>query len=298
MDTEYGIGSLTRCELESNRRSFKRLIPEVPSNTSLNFHVLASGSKGNSAAIENTATGEFFVIDCGISCKRFLQALSDCHLDVSNLQGIIVTHEHSDHTKGLGVVFRTLIKQGRDVPLFVNDSVHRASKEITVLTESSNIDIRNFDEHSELCFAGMTIYPFSTHHDAARSFGFRIEREDDAIGFLTDSGVTDSVMFEYLSNVRILGIEANHDVSMLKHGPYPYSVKQRIASDRGHLSNDQAKDALSRLLSDRLEQVVALHISESNNTYRLPVETLQNYLKQEHHYAQVYCGYQNRAVSF
>lgn len=321
--------ALTREEVEVKRKALKSLVPRSSSDQSssdqsasglspsdlsaleqsssnqfladhpLRLHVLASGSKGNASAIEVSSTGQFFVIDCGISCKRFLQALSDCHLSLENLMGIVVTHEHTDHTKGLPVLCKTLTKQGREVALYVNDQVRQNSKEICSLADNDDIsvDIQHFDEHSQLSFASMQIYPFATSHDAASSFGFRVEYDNDALGFVTDTGILNDEMMEALRDVRILGLESNHDASLLKQGPYPFVVKQRIASDRGHLSNAQASDALDQLLSPRLESVVALHISESNNTYRLPAETLHNVLVRNAHPGQAFCGFQNRSVS-
>lgn len=296
MNNETEIQSLTREELEARRKNTNSLLPQTSSDNPLKLHVLASGSKGNCCVIESSLTGDFFVIDCGISCKKFLAGIDFCGLYLEKLKGLVVTHEHIDHTKGLGVVYRMLKKHEIEVPLCVNDSVRKASKELSQLGES--VPIRNFNESSQLSFSGIEVYPFATHHDTAKSFGFRIESDGDAIGYLTDSGTLDDAIYDALSNVRILGIESNHDSHMLEVGPYPYKVKARIASDVGHLSNEQAKQALSRLLSNRLERVVALHISESNNTYRLPVNTLQTRLNQESHSACAYCGFQNRVVSF
>lgn len=289
------VPALTREEVEAKRHSLASLVPQESSNHPLKLHILASGSKGNASVIECSSTGQFFVIDCGISCKRFLQALHECHLSLENLMGIVVTHEHTDHTKGLPVLYKTLVKQGRDVALYVNDQVRQNSTEILSLED--RVEIKNFNHHSQLSFASIQVYPFVTSHDAAASFGFRIQYDDDVVGFVTDTGMVSDEMISALHDARILGLEANHDALLLKNGSYPHVVKKRIASDRGHLSNVQASNALNLLLSRRLERVVALHVSESNNTYRLPVEVLQGVLSRNDHSAQVYCGFQNRTVS-
>ena len=133
--------------------------------------------------------------------------------------------------------------------------------------------------------------PFATSHDAAASFGFRFDEpvprvgEDgapevaaDALGFVTDTGFMTDEASRALAGVRLLALESNHDDRMLREGPYPYPVKQRIASDRGHLSNEQAARALVDLVHEGLEAVVAMHVSQENNTYRLPRETLERAL--------------------
>ena len=141
-------------------------------------------------------------------------------------------------------------------------------------------DLRAFSSGDALSLAGMQVHAFRTSHDAASSCGFRVEADGDAVGFMTDTGIVTGEADEALRDVRILALESNHDVQMLKDGPYPYPVKRRVGSDTGHLSNVQAADELEALLSDALEQVVAMHISQNNNTYRLPGEDV--YKRQIH----------------
>ena len=154
--------------------------------------------------------------------------------------------------------------------------------------------------------AGMRVIPFASSHDAAASFGFRIEdaADGDAIGYLTDSGVVTPAAHAALADVRILALESNHDPKMLAAGPYPYVVKQRIASDAGHLSNGQAAEELaalvaaSRAAGQREPQtVVAMHISQNNNEYSLAKRTLEAALAEANCAADVLCGYQARLTS-
>lgn len=262
----------------------------------LALHVLASGSRGNAAIVEDSATGEGIVIDCGICKRDFFARAEEAGFDLARIAGILITHEHADHTKGLGVVLRGLAKRGAPPAVYVADAVRAASAEVQALRDS--FDLRALSLGEGLSLGGMRVHPFRTSHDAASSCGFRFESSDgDAVGFMTDTGVVTDEAREALRDVRLLGIESNHDARMLWEGPYPYPVRRRVAGDEGHLSNDQAAEALEGLLGDRLEQVVALHVSQSNNTYRLPVETLSAVLARQGHPARVQAGFQTMLES-
>ena len=147
-----------------------------------------------------------------------------------------------------------------------------------------------------LKLAGMSVLPFPTSHDTEASLGFRFETDDDALGYMTDTGYVTPDAHAALSNVRILAIESNHDVVMLREGPYPYVLKQRILSDRGHLSNAQCCEEVERLLGPRLEHIVAMHISEHNNTFGIPVRTLQKMLDAHGHPATVQAAYPHMSI--
>ena len=149
----------------------------------------------------------------------------------------------------------------------------------------------------ELDLAGFAIHAFATSHDAVQSFGFRIECGGDAIGYVTDTGVVTPQAHEALGGCRLLAIEANHDRTMLAEGPYPYPLKRRIASERGHLSNEQAAEELASLLHDGLTAVVAMHVSENNNDYELPGKALREALVREGHGAAVHVARQRSLVS-
>ncbi|MEA5020427.1 MAG: MBL fold metallo-hydrolase [Gordonibacter sp.] len=262
----------------------------------LKLHVLASGSRGNAAVIEDGVTGEGILVDCGICKRDFFTRCDEAGFDPAKLAAILVTHDHTDHTKGLGVVLRGLAKQGTVPTVYADQAVRRASSEIGALEDVH--DVRSFDVKGMLSLAGLSVYSFQTSHDAASSCGFRIEAADgDAVGFVTDTGVVTGEAHEALLGVRLLALESNHDVQMLADGPYPYPIKRRVGSDFGHLSNEQAAEALASLLSNRLEQVVAMHISQNNNTYRMPSDALSRIVEREGHGACVHVAYQNRLVS-
>lgn len=318
----------------------------------LALHVLASGSSGNAAVIENTATGAGVLIDCGICKRDFLNRCDEAGFDPGRIQAMFVTHEHGDHVKGLGVVLRGLAKIGNVPPVFAAGACTANSSALSKVAEA--FDVRElttacalagsrdmasaaFDDatpHAAIAgpghgsathaapagqdsapltaspgaveAAGMRITPFATSHDAAASFGFRIEdaADGDAVGYLTDSGIVTAQAHAALRDVRILALESNHDPKMLAAGPYPYVIKQRIASNSGHLSNGQAAAELSTLVAEsraagkRLPQtVVAMHVSQNNNDYSLARRTFEAALGDAGCYAEALCGYQARLTT-
>lgn len=293
---EQGLSRKQIEEARSNRSSLQEAFRATPSaNARLRLHVLASGSKGNASLVENVATGEGILIDCGI-CKRDVLSRSvEAGFDLSKLKAVLVTHEHSDHTKGLKVLYRELAKRGLEVPLYANQATFANSKPIQEASELT--EVVGLDAEDQLSLAGMQVLAFGTSHDAASSFGFRIWAENDVLGFMTDTGVVTGAAHEALQGCRILALEANHDPIMLKNGPYPRALQERVSSEFGHLSNEQASEELKSLLHPGLEEVIAMHISENNNTYRLPVECLREVVQRESHSAAVVCAYQQRLVS-
>lgn len=261
---------------------------------SLELLVLASGSKGNAAVVRNAATGASVLLDCGICKRDFLQRCERFGFDPRGIESVFITHEHGDHTKGLGVVLRGLANMGVHPVLYSSVAVRDASTPIREVRET--VELRTFGEGDSISAAGMQVHAFPTSHDCRESFGFRIECDGDAIGWMTDTGVVTPQAHEALSGVRILGIESNHDVDMLRTGPYPWPLKQRVGGEFGHLSNDQCAEEVAALLHSGLEQVVCLHISQNNNTYGLPKRTVRAMLQEQGHSATVVSALQHDAV--
>ncbi|MCI8468591.1 MAG: MBL fold metallo-hydrolase [Eggerthellaceae bacterium] len=269
----------------------------------MRLHVLASGSRGNAAVVENARTGEGVLIDCGI-CKRDLLARCDeAGFDPSRITDVLVTHDHGDHVRCLGVALRALTRLGARPVVRASAVVRAAARPLEEALGTEGVFFEPFRAGDALTAAGLQAHVFRTSHDAAESFGFRLEDDggSDVVGFMTDTGMVTPEAHEALAGARLLALESNHDLDMLERGPYPYVVRRRIASDRGHLSNDQAADELSALVAGggaaRLEVVVAMHVSQENNTYRLPADTLGAVLAREGHPAAVRVAYQQRLVS-
>lgn len=293
---EQGLSRKQIEEARNNKASLQVACRTASSvNARLRIHVLASGSKGNASLVENIATGEGVLIDCGICKRDVLSRSAEAGFNLGKLKAVLITHEHSDHTKGLKVLYRELAKQGLQVPLFVNQATYANSKNIQEAAQLT--EVVGLDAEDQLSLAGMEVFAFDTSHDAASSFGFRLWAGEDALGFMTDTGVVTGAAHEALQGCRVLALEANHDPTMLKNGPYPRALQERVSSERGHLSNGQASEELKSLLHPGLEEVIAMHISENNNTYRLPVECLREVVRQESHPAAVVCAYQQRLVS-
>ncbi len=266
----------------------------------MRLHVIASGSKGNASIIENPETGKSILIDCGI-CKRTLfQGFKDAGVPLTSLQGIFITHDHSDHTKGLGVATRGMAQAGVSIPIFTTEAIVAASIHIQEALDTRGFIFEPYRGGESIVVGGMRVLPFQTSHDAVQSFGFRIETED-AIGYLTDSGCVTPSAHANLLGVRILAIESNHDVKKLETGPYPLVLKKRVGSDLGHLSNDQAISELALIINDggadRLEHVVAMHVSQENNSYGLAKRGLQNALVEMSHPALAHVAYQEMMIS-
>lgn len=281
----------------------------------LALHVLASGSSGNAAVVENVVTGAGVLIDCGICKRDFLSRCDQAGFDPARIKAAFVTHEHGDHVKGLGVVLRGLAKLGCQPPIYVargcvanSDALAKVAEafEVRELAAAAGAVATAGADVGAIEAAGVRVIPFATSHDAAASFGFRIEdaADGDAIGYLTDSGAVTPAAHAALADVRILALESNHDPKMLAAGPYPYVVKQRIASNAGHLSNGQAAAELAALVSASRaagqrepQTVVAMHISQNNNEYSLAKRTLEAALAEANCAADVLCGYQARLTS-
>lgn len=227
----------------------------------IHLHVLASGSKGNATLVEGP--GGFVLVDCGISRRELLRRMGELGLDASRIVAVLVTHEHSDHVSGLPVLAKHL-----DAPMYATAGTVGARRTLC------DLPFCMIDHSDELELAGMRVRCFPTSHDVADPMCFRFETDDDAIGFCTDTGVLTDEAREALFGARILALESNHDPHMLASGPYPAFLKARVGGERGHLSNDQAAEALRDLVDDDTETIVAMHLSQENNRPSVCVRAL------------------------
>lgn len=261
------------------------------------LHVIASGSKGNASILETPDT--CLLIDCGISKKQFMAGCERVGFDPSRISSVIVTHEHSDHTKGLGVTLRGLRKLGTVPTIYSTEGTFNASSEMRTICDDFPVE---FVVHSQnLSLGSINVQFVPTSHDAADPVCMVFEASDgarhDVLGYVTDTGVFPDGLFGLLGNVRILAMESNHDEHMLAIGPYPASLKQRVGGDRGHLSNDQSDAALEMLLSTSLEAVIGMHLSETNNLPSLARSGFEQVIGRNAHTAQALTGYQCMPVS-
>ena len=233
----------------------------------LRVAVLASGSKGNAAYIE--LDGVRLLIDAGISARRITRSLADLGVDAASLDGVFVTHEHSDHIKGLP----TLLKQYR-LPLFAPPATLRAIGESLAVPEDTFTPLAG-----DVMLGSVAVKSFSTLHDAASPVGYAVCGSEKC-ALATDLGFLTNDVMAAIEGSDVLILEANHDRELLQSGSYPWRLKQRILSNRGHLSNSAAAWALVRL-KKRPRAVFLAHMSQENNRPELVEETVRTILAQQ-----------------
>ncbi len=205
------------------------------------------------------------LVDCGFSAKETARRMAIVGLDASRVSAILVTHEHSDHIRGVEVFARR-----HGCPVFATRGTRRAAGLDALATHVGDLTAGEPER-----IGSFSVVPFRISHDAAEPVGFRFEADcGDRFGIATDTGVLTPEALEALREVDILGIESNHDLAMLANGPYPQFLKTRIRSDRGHLSNPDAAEALEQLAGGRLKRVLALHRSSTNNSPTIVKRTL------------------------
>ena len=220
---------------------------------------IASGSSGNSTYIETNESK--ILIDAGISAKRIIGNLSNVGVNVNEIDAIFVSHEHIDHIRGVKVLEK---KYG--ISVFMNKKTHNASK-----LELKNINY--FNNENSIMYQDLVISPMTISHDAVDPCSFSIISGGEKVSVLTDFGVENSAIKKAINTSDALVIETNHDVKMLKNGRYPYYLKQRILSDKGHLSNEAAGSLVRDNSSERLKRVFLAHLSKNNNSEDLAMET-------------------------
>ena len=231
----------------------------------MHLHILASGSKGNASVVEGP-TGSV-LIDDGLSRRELLRRAGELGVDMDRVCCVVVTHEHADHVSGLSVWCNRY--EGR---LVATAGTAGGRSYLSALP----FELVGSDDEFEA--GGMRVRTFPTFHDVADPFGLRFDcgqgEGADAIGYCTDTGMLGERAFDLLRDVRILALESNHDARMLASGPYPAHLKRRVGGDHGHLSNDQAAEALRTLVGPDTETVVAMHLSQENNRPSMAVRAL------------------------
>lgn len=237
----------------------------------IHLYVLASGSKGNAAVVQGPQGS--ILVDCGISRKALVERTRMAGCDIQDIRAVLLTHEHTDHTAGLRVLCNHF-----DGEVFTTAGTATGRRNLA----SIPFTLVDHDATLELC--GMRVQAFPTSHDVNDPMCFRFEVRGanelgddevlDAVGWMTDTGFVTDEALDALYGCRILGIEANHDVRMLANGPYPAFLKARIRGNAGHLSNDQAAEAVTQLVTRDTETIVALHISQENNRPSTAVRAL------------------------
>ena len=229
---------------------------------------IASGSSGN--CIYVGSDNSHLLIDTGISKKRIEEGLNKLEIKGDELDGILITHEHSDHIKGLGVFSRKY-----EIPIYATPGTIAGIKESSTLGKMPEGLLHPIKTDHPFRLGELDVHPFAISHDANEPSGYRIENGKKSVAVATDLGVYDDYTVEHLSDLNAVFLESNHYIHMMDLGPYPYSLKRRVMGDKGHLSNELSGKLLCDILHDDLQYVVLGHLSKENNYEELAYETVK-----------------------
>ncbi|NLY46343.1 MAG: MBL fold metallo-hydrolase [Tissierella sp.] len=233
----------------------------------IKFCSLSSGSSGNCQYIETKSSR--ILIDAGFSGKTIQGLLSSIDVDPTTIDAIFVTHEHIDHTKGVGVLSRRF-----GIPIYANEDTWVGMERTIGKIKEENIKIFTTEKYFEI--KDITVYPLGIFHDAADPVGYIIHNKNKKISVVTDTGWVNDNMIDKIKDSHLYFMESNHDITMLKEGSYPWPLKQRILSTKGHLSNDDCGRILGNILKGNGEIVLLGHLSQDNNVPDLALETVKN----------------------
>jgi phosphoribosyl 1,2-cyclic phosphodiesterase len=236
----------------------------------LKYSILASGSTGNAIYVETEDTR--LLIDAGLSGKQIEKLMAAEGIDPASLDALLVTHEHSDHIKGVGVLARRY-----ELPIYANEATWEAMSPL--IGEIADEKKEMLASDGALDFGSLKVEAYGISHDAAEPVGFVFYEGEAQLALTTDLGYMSQRIKEKIRHSQTIILEANHDIEMLRMGPYPYSIKRRILSDVGHLSNVAAAEALCDVLSGMTERVHLAHLSQENNMLQLAHLTVKNILE-------------------
>lgn len=232
----------------------------------MEFCALASGSSGNCIYVGHEDT--HILVDAGISCKRIGEGLESIGVCPESIRAILITHDHSDHIQGAALFAKKY-----------NKDIYATRGTLDYIVNHTRYELRASQLHpvcadESFNIGAISVMPFTISHDAIDPVGYTFETPDRKLGMATDLGVYNDYVIKALEHADALYLEANHDVNMLMLGSYPYYLKQRISSNRGHLSNEACAELVTRLRTQRLKAVVLAHISKENNFEELAYETV------------------------
>lgn len=241
----------------------------------LNFCSLYSGSSGNSLFVETENTK--ILVDAGMSCKKIEEALTSLEVDPSLIDAILITHEHSDHIKGLSTISKKF-----DIPVFSTKETFEAMPTCTEKLLSKNIKF--IEPTTKFCINDLEILPFKIPHDAANPCGFNIIKDSNQISIATDIGHMTNSILKHLENSNFILLESNYDTEVLKCCSYPFKLKSRIAGATGHLSNTIAGKTISYLIQNgNLKTAMLGHLSKESNFPELAYRTVVDEMISSHY---------------
>ncbi len=235
----------------------------------IRFCSLYSGSSGNCLFVANGSTK--ILIDAGLSGKKIISALTSIGENPETISAVLVSHEHSDHTRGVGILSRKF-----DIPIYANANTWSMME-----LEIGPVNVKNklfFDTGKEFRLGDICIKPFSIPHDASEPVGFNFFIKDKKITTATDIGHINDELLECFEDSDLILLESNHDVEMLKVGPYPWHLKRRIMGNNGHLSNEVAGEVIAHMAAKGTRKFLLGHLSKENNFPELAYQTVYNAL--------------------
>lgn len=219
---------------------------------------LASGSSGNALIIQHE--GQALLVDCGIAPRRLAALLREAGTAPANLSGVLITHEHSDHIAGVNVIPR-----GVEIPLFMSPGTYHANPRVAGMPIFDARLVIEQPVGSTRTIGTFEVTSFPVSHDGAEVCGYLVEAGGRSVAVFTDLGIAEPHLHEPLSRAELIVIEANHDEQLLRNGPYPWHLKKRVASPRGHLSNVACAALLCDILPDSGREIWLAHLSRTNN---------------------------------
>ncbi|MDL4840958.1 MBL fold metallo-hydrolase [Aquibacillus rhizosphaerae] len=237
----------------------------------LGFSVLASGSTGNAFYIGTEK--EKILVDAGLSGKEIERLFSEANINPEEITKILVTHEHSDHIKGLGILARRF-----NLPIYANEKTWKAME--NSIGKISLDQKFVFDMEEIKTFGDIDVESFGVSHDAAEPMFYTFHHEGKKVALVTDLGYVSERIKKTVENADALIFESNHDVSMLRMGRYPWSVKRRILGDSGHVSNEDCALALTDIIGNNTKRIYLAHLSKDNNMKELARMSVENHLNE------------------
>jgi phosphoribosyl 1,2-cyclic phosphodiesterase len=257
---------------------------------SLRFASIGSGSGGNAMVIEHKNTS--LLLDCGFGLKETLNRLAKIGVDAGRLSGILITHEHEDHARGAFMLARKY-----SIPLWMS---YGTASQLRPRQDMNGCNINLIDIHQPFSIKDILINPFPVPHDAKEPVQFTFSDGHHKLGVLTDLGSSTVHVEAMLNGCHALVLECNHDLEMLMQGPYPKSLKDRVSGRLGHLDNQTSASILSRIDTQRLQHIIAAHLSEKNNRPDLAINALSSALNCDESWIEIASqanGFDWRALS-
>jgi phosphoribosyl 1,2-cyclic phosphodiesterase len=231
---------------------------------------LNSGSNGNCYYVGNAR--EAVMVDAGLSCRETEKRMARLGLSMQQVKAIFISHEHSDHIRGLEVMSRK-----HQIPVYINEATLRSGR----LNLNSEL-VHEFKAHEAVVIGGLSVIPFPKEHDAADPYSFIVKGNGVNIGVLTDIGTVCERVIRYFKQCHAAYLEANYDVTMLEDGHYPIYLKRRISGDKGHLSNHQALELFKKHRAAHMSHVFLSHLSKENNSPQLAADLFNTYADDIH----------------